>query len=70
MRFFLVPLLAASMRSLGIAAVTSPSTFDELINSLGSLGDGKAVTPFGSLYNFITADATGAGNPCARTVRP
>ncbi|KAL9064571.1 MAG: hypothetical protein Q9161_008793 [Pseudevernia consocians] len=51
------------MQSLGIAAVTSPSTFDELINSLGSLGDGKAVTPFGSLNNFITADATGAGSP-------
>ena len=66
MRFLLPLLLAASLRR----ATSSTSSFDELLTTLGSLGNSEANTTLGPFRYSTNANATGAGNPCARTVRP
>lgn len=72
MRLSLFHLLAASLLSLlslGNTAITDPNTFDQLLDSLGDLGYGKAATTFGPLKGLTASNITGAGSPCTRTVR-
>lgn len=70
MHCLLILLLAASLQSFGNIATTSPSNFDELLNSLGSLGYRKVVTTtFSSPDVLATVDTSGASSPCTRTVR-